>query len=128
MESMHSSAAYRPVNLHELKWSPGEKGVARKVFDEALQRELDAITQEVKRRARGIKVASELWELEEYLTESRKKINGKYDYRYSTLPNVFGQLLREGRISIDELRGLGDDKVAYIRLVAGFEEKEARRE
>jgi hypothetical protein len=60
MESMHSSAAdYRPVNLHELKWSPGEKGVARKVFDEALQRELDAITQEVKRRARGIKVPTE---------------------------------------------------------------------
>jgi hypothetical protein len=36
---------------------------------------------------------------------------------------VFGQLLREGRISIDELRGLGDDKVGYIRLVAGFGEK-----
>jgi hypothetical protein len=57
MESMHpSAAAYHPVNLHELKWSPGEKGVARKVFDQALQRELDAITQEVKRRARDIKV------------------------------------------------------------------------
>jgi hypothetical protein len=71
---MHSSVAtYRPVNLHQLKWSPGEKGVARKVFDQALQRELDAITQEVKRRARDIKVASELWELEDYLSESRKK-------------------------------------------------------
>jgi Photoprotection regulator fluorescence recovery protein len=69
---------------------------------------------------------TQLWELEEYLSESREKINGKYDYRYSTLPIVFGQLLREGRISIDELRGLGDDKVAYIRLVAGFGEKEAR--
>jgi Photoprotection regulator fluorescence recovery protein len=127
MESMHSSAeAYRSVNLHDLKWSPAEKGVARKVFDEALRRELDAITQEAKRRARGIKVASELWELEDYLSESRKKINGKYDYRYSTLPIVFGQLLREGLISVDELRGLGDDKVAYIRLVAGFGEKGAR--
>jgi hypothetical protein len=126
MESMHSSAAaYHPVNLHQLKWSPGEKGVARKVFDQALQRELEAITQEVKRRARDIKVASELWELEDYLSESRKKINDKYDYRYSTLPIVFGQLLREGRISIDELRGLGDDKVGYIQRVAGFGEKEA---
>jgi lysozyme family protein len=126
MESMHSSAAaYHPVNLHELKWSPREKGVARKVFDEALQRELDAITQEVKRRARDIKVASELWELEDYLSESRKEINGKYDYRYSTLPIVFGQLLREGRISIDELRGLGDEKVGYILRVAGFGKKEA---
>ena len=123
MERLHSSAAaYHPVNLHELKWSPEEKSVARKVFDEALQRELDAITQEVKRRARDIKVASELWKLEDYLSESRKKVNGKYNYRYSTLPIVFGQLLREGRISIDELRGLGDDKVGYIRRVAGFGE------
>jgi hypothetical protein len=59
------------------------------------------------------------------LTPEGKEINGKYDYRYSTLPIVFGQLLREGRISIDELRGLGDDKVGYIQRVAGFGEKEA---
>jgi hypothetical protein len=115
MESMQSSiAAYRPVNLHNLKWSPAEKGVARKAFDGALQRELDSITQEVKRRASGIKVPAELWELEEYLSESRKEINRKYDYRYSVLPIVFGQLVREGRVSIDELRGLADDKVAFI--------------
>jgi lysozyme family protein len=121
MESMHSSAAtYRPVNLHELKWSPREKAVARKVFEEALQRALDVITQEVKQRASGIKVPAELWELEEYLSKSRKEINRKYDYRFSVLPIVFGQLVREGRISIDELRELGDDKVGYIRRLADF--------
>jgi hypothetical protein len=38
---------------------------------------------------------------------------------------VFGQLLRESHISIDELRGLGDDKVRYIQRVAGFGKKEA---
>jgi hypothetical protein len=35
------------VNLHELKWSPAEKGIARKVFDQALQRELDAIKAQI---------------------------------------------------------------------------------
>ncbi len=113
-------SAYRPVNLHELKWSPREKAVARKVFEEALQRELDVITQEVKHRASGIKVPAELWELEDYLSKSRKEIDRKYDYRFSVLPIVFGQLVREGRISIDELRGLGDDKVGYIRRLADF--------
>ncbi|MGB8539190.1 MAG: hypothetical protein WCD57_22390 [Acidobacteriaceae bacterium] len=94
MESMQSStAAYRSVNLHDLKWSPAEKGVARKAFDGALRRELDSITQEVKRRASGIKVPAELWELEEYLSKSRKEINRKYDYRFSVLPIVFGQLV-----------------------------------
>jgi hypothetical protein len=124
MESLSASGApYSGFNLHEMKWSPSEKSIARKVFDGALQRELDAITQEVKRRASGIKKPSELWELEEYLTERRKEINSKYDYRYSELPLVFAYLVREGRITIDELRGLADDKVAYVRLVAGFGEK-----
>lgn len=121
MESLHSSAApQREFNLHEMKWSPLEKSIARKVFDRALQRELDAITQEVKQKANRIEAPSGLWELEEYLTESRKEINRKYDYRYSVLPMVFGQLVREGRVTIDELRGLSEDKLAYIRLVAGF--------
>jgi hypothetical protein len=95
------------------------KSIARKVFDAALQRELDATTQEVKRRASRIKEPSELWELEEYLTERRKEINSRYDYRYSELPLVFTYLVRAGRITIDELSGLADDKVAYVRLVAG---------
>ena len=124
MESMRSRTAdYRPVNLNDRKWSPAEKGIARKAFNGALQRELDSITQEVKRRASVIKVPAELWELEEYLSNSRKEINRKYDYRFSVLPIVFGQLVREGRVSIDELRGLADDKVAFISGVA-----ELRRE
>jgi Photoprotection regulator fluorescence recovery protein len=125
MENIQSSTeAYSAINLHQLKWSPAEKSVARKVFDEALQRELADVMHEAKRRALGIAAPSELWELEEYLRESRKKINDKYDYRYSNLLDVFGWLLREERISIDELRGLDDEKVAYIRMLAGFWEKQ----
>jgi hypothetical protein len=121
MENIQSSTeAYRPVSLHDRKWSPGEKALARKVFDEALQRELAEVMQEAKRRALGIGAPSELWDLEEYLRESRKKIDDKYDYRYSILLDVFGWLLQEGRIRIDELRGLDDERLAYIRRVADF--------
>jgi Photoprotection regulator fluorescence recovery protein len=124
MESSHSSAeAYGSGSLREQKWSPGEKSVARKAFDRALERELDSITQEVKRRASGIKAPSELWELEDYLSDCRKEINSKYDYRYSMLLIVFGQLVRQGWISIDELRGLSEDKVASIQLVADLGKK-----
>jgi hypothetical protein len=118
---LHPSAApSRGFDLQNAKWSPSEKSIARKVYDGALERELDAITQEVKRRAGSIKAPSDLWELEEYLAESRKEINRKYDYRYSVLPIVFGQLVREGRIGCEELHGLSEDKIGYIRLVAGF--------
>jgi hypothetical protein len=126
MDNIQSSTeADRPVSLHHRKWSPAEKSLARKVFDGALQRELAEVMQEAKRRALGIEAPSELWDLEEYLRESRKKIDDKYDYRYSILLDVFGWLLREGRIRIEELRGLDDQRLAYIRMVADFRKQRA---
>ena len=35
-----------------------------------------------------IEQPTDLWDLEHYLTESRKKIDRKYDYRYSVLTEV----------------------------------------
>jgi hypothetical protein len=49
------------------------------------------------------------------LTQRRQDINRKYDYRYSVLLFVFANLVREGRVSEEELRSLGEDKLAYIR-------------
>jgi hypothetical protein len=65
-----------------------------------------------------IEQPSDLWELEGYLTRSRKEIDRMYDYRYSVLPLVFGSLIREGRLSEEELHGLADDKLAHIRSYA----------
>ncbi|MGO9337458.1 MAG: hypothetical protein ACLPY1_08125 [Terracidiphilus sp.] len=106
--------------MRELKWSPAEKAIAHKAFDLALQREFDAITAETKRRAAKIKEGSDLWELENYLTKSRNEIDRKYDYRYSVLPMVFGVLILEGRLSEEELRGLRDDKLEYIRRITSL--------
>jgi hypothetical protein len=58
--------------------------------------------------------------LEHYLTERRKEIDRKYDYRYSQLTHVFGKLLHESRLSEEELRGLGEDKLKLIRSFAKF--------
>jgi len=58
---------------------------------------------------------SDLWDLESYLTQSRKEIDRKYDYRYSALTLVFGKLIREGRFSEEELHDLAEDKIASIR-------------
>jgi hypothetical protein len=49
--SRQSSTPDRFPYMDQPKWSPSEKSLARRVFDGALQRELDAITQEVKQRA-----------------------------------------------------------------------------
>jgi hypothetical protein len=101
-------------------WSRSEKLIARTAFDAALGRELHEVIQEAKKMASQIKQSSDLWDLEHYLTERRKEINRKYDYRYSQLTHVFGKLLYEKRLREEELRGLREDKLNSIRSVAQF--------
>jgi hypothetical protein len=59
-------------------------------------------------------------DLQEYLTQRRKEIDRKYDYRYSHLTQVFGRLLHETRVSEEELRGFSEDKLKTIRSFAKF--------
>ena len=76
--------------------------------------------QKTKRMANQIQQSSDLWDLEHYLTERRKEIDRKYDYRYSQLTHVLGRLLYESRVSEEELRGLREDKLKSIRSFAKF--------
>jgi hypothetical protein len=110
---------------NEPTWSKSERAVARAAFDAALGRELHEVIQKAKQMANEIQQSSDLWDLEHYLTERRKEINGKYDYRYSQLTHVFGRLLYEGRIREKELRGLQEDKLTRIRSLAKFLEESA---
>jgi len=109
----------------EASWSGPEKTIARKVFDDALKRELQDVIQKAKQMAGQIREPAELWDLEQYLSERRKEIDRKYDYRYSRLAQVFGRLLYENRVSEEELRGLSDDKLKLIHSAAEFMAKYA---
>jgi hypothetical protein len=108
--------------MNDLRWSQAEKVVAREAFRRALEREFEEVIRKTKEMADHIEQPSDLWELEGYLTQSRKEIDRKYDYRYSVLPLVFGKLIREGRLKEEELRGLGDNKLeairSYVRVLA----------
>jgi len=101
-----------------LSWSRSEKTIARKVFDAALKRELQTVMQEARQKANQIKEPADVWELERYLTQRRKNIDRKYEFRSSRLTQVFGRFLSERRISEQELRGLGEDKMKAIRSCA----------
>jgi Photoprotection regulator fluorescence recovery protein len=105
---------------NEPTWSKSEKTIARTAFDAALGRELHEVIQEVKRMASEIQESSDLWGLENYLTERRKQIDRKYDYRYSQLTLVLGRLLYENRLREEDLRGLREDKMKSIRSLAKF--------
>jgi hypothetical protein len=105
---------------NEPTWSKSEKAIARIAFDAALKRELQDVMRKTKQMANQIKESADVWELEHYLTERRKEIDRKYDYRYSQLTHVFGRLLYEGRVSEEELSGLREDKLKPIRSLAEF--------
>ncbi len=101
-------------------WSRSEKALARIAFDAALKRELHEVMQETKQMANQISEPVDLWDLEHYLTQRRKEIDRKYDYRYSQLTQVFGKLLYESRPGEEDLRGLREDKLKSIRSFAKF--------
>jgi hypothetical protein len=114
MASARNPAGHDVNSIGHAKWSGEEKAVARRAFRHALGQELEAVIREAKNRAARIKEPSELWDLEEFLTQRRQEIDRKYDYRYSVLLLVFANLLREGCISEEDLRGLSQDKLEFI--------------
>jgi hypothetical protein len=75
---------------------------------------------EAKHMANKIKEPADLWDLERYLTQRRKDINSKYDFRNSRLKDVLGRLLSENRLVEEDLRGLSNDKMEKIRSFARF--------
>jgi len=80
--SNRSEIRGRYPHPNEPTWSRTEKAITRAVFDAALKRELHEIMQ-TKERAAQIKEPADLWELGRYLTQRRKEIDDKHDFRAS---------------------------------------------
>jgi hypothetical protein len=101
-------------------WNASEKKIARRVFDAALHRELDEVMRTFKSMAANATEPDDMWSTEEFLSKARHEIDRKYDYRYSQLEVVFGVLLREGRISTEDLSGLSEEKMNHILRIASL--------
>ena len=104
--------------MNDLEWSHSEKKIARRAFDAALARELAALLVSVKQRAAGACEPDDIWVLYDFLTATRKELDRKYDYRYSQLVFVLARLVGEKWITLGDLEGLKEDKLADIRRLA----------
>jgi Photoprotection regulator fluorescence recovery protein len=113
---MESSAQFR----RDETWTPTEKKLARIAFDNAFERQCTAITQEARRMLEITSAPSEIFRVQEYLTEQRRTVERLYDYRYSRLLGVFGRLLSDGWLREGDLHGLQPEKIAKIRREASF--------
>ena len=52
-----------------------------------------------------------------YLSAKRREVDEKYSYRYSALILVFSRLLSEGWLTVDDLSGIGAEKIEMIQKV-----------
>ena len=103
--------------MHDDKWTESEKKVARRVFETALQAELAETIETFKAKAAAISAPDDMWPLKDFLLKHQREIDAKYEFRYSRLILLFAQLLREHRITVAQLHGLSDDKLALIRQI-----------
>lgn len=101
--------------MSDLKWSAHEKKVAHAAFEGALSRERAEIRREVESILHGSDDSSEIWRIRDYLNEKARYIDYKYDFRYSVLTGVFAWLIAEGRLTFEDLTGLGSEKLDLIR-------------
>jgi len=104
--------------MHDLKWSKRERKIARRAFEAALQQELGEIVTKFKEMAARAEKPDDMWAVESWLAQQRHGIDTKYDFRYSQLVIIFGTLLRESRVTEQQLEGLGEDKLSYIVRIA----------
>jgi hypothetical protein len=107
-------------SLRDLHWSPTEKKAARKAFDAAYERECRAVSSKLRQMMAGDADPGYVWRVNDYLSEQRRDIDRKYDYRYSVLIEVFARLLDEGWLSEADLNGLSADKIQKIKALADF--------
>jgi hypothetical protein len=101
--------------MREFTWSATEKKAARVAFNLALARELKATKREAEAMLQNSSDDRAIWRVHDYLSEKRREIDEKYDYRYSVLMLVFPRLVSEGWLKADELSGIGAEKVDLIK-------------
>ena len=117
-------ASVRALNegarMRDFKWSEAEKKIARRAFDAALKRECSAVVENLKCQAARAENLDDIWAIHDYLAKQRREIDRKYDYRYSKLIIVFGQLLREKWLNEKDIEGLAAEKRQVIYHIASL--------
>ena len=104
--------------VEQMTWTQPERKAARKAFDQAFERQCASIKAEVEKMIANAAAPSDIWRVDDYLSEQRRTVDRVYDYRYSVLLNVFARLLRDGWLTEADLAGLHEDKIDRIKVGA----------
>ncbi|QEE28154.1 hypothetical protein FTW19_09195 [Terriglobus albidus] len=117
---MPSTQDIESIHMRDWRWSQAEKIAARRAFEQALHQDLDTVMRTAKERIAQITKPAELWDIEDWLGDQRRRIDRDYDYRYSVLPIVFAGMIRSGRLTENDLHGIDPAKLDIIRRIASY--------
>jgi hypothetical protein len=106
--------------IRNISWTPNERKVARKAFDQAFERHCASIKAEAEKMIANVAAPSDIWRVHDYLSQRRRTVVALYDYRYSVLLDVFARLLCDGWLVEADLAGLAEDKIDRIKRGARF--------
>lgn len=101
-------------------WTEVEQGIARTAFDRAYTRSIDQLAASVRAKSEALSSAETIWELHDFLSIQRHTIEGSFDFRPEGILFVFARLVKDELLNIDELNGLGTDKLSKIVAMARF--------
>lgn len=102
----------------DTEWTESEKKIAKTAFNQAYEREIKALMNQVRGRTSTLVELEDLWQLHDFLSAKRHEIEGKYDYQYAALLFVFARLVKEGWLDLKELEGLDKDKLSKVAALA----------
>ncbi|NJL02491.1 MAG: hypothetical protein HC838_17875 [Spirulinaceae cyanobacterium RM2_2_10] len=106
------------MSVHEAQWSSQEREAARSALTVARQRETETLVKTIRRQAGNIDNINDAWCLHDFLSAQRHYIDGKYDDRESGLLFVLSELIKEGWLTLDELKRLDAAKLVKISALA----------
>jgi hypothetical protein len=96
-------------------WSAAEKKIARRAYEAAREAVLAKTLAEFKAKAAAAATVDDMWAVGDYLRQQGRDLDELLDYRYSVLTMVFGRLIEEGHLQIDQLAGLSQDKLEEVQ-------------
>jgi hypothetical protein len=101
-------------------WTELEQQIARTAYDTAHSRALASLIIEIQLQAALVDSAAALWQLHDYLSIQRHRIEGRFDFRPQPILFLFASLVKDKLLDLAELEGLADAKLAKIRAMAQF--------
>jgi hypothetical protein len=101
-------------------WSELEQRIARTAFDKAHGRALASLISEVQLQAALLDSAGAIWQLHDYLSIQRHRIEGRFDFRPQAILFLFASLVQDKLLDLADLEGLDAGKLAKIRAMAQF--------